>query len=585
MSPGTERRTYLKMAALAVGALPFFWRRASAQEIPLETAADADQISALRADVDALKKAVERLEKDASTIKAPLIVTHGEQEILSVAIDSDGSPRLRLRDGGGAAIGLGFQDKGSVIVLRDSGGGIRSQIAALPQSSQLVLDDGKAHIVLGSSADGAQSGFFLDREGQRHAQVSSAGEGGELALNSNAGKMRVKLSSDGKVPLALHDDGGASVVSFETDGGGAQMQLGSVDGAGVRVGLVQGGDGGFLSVSDRSKSERILMSSQPDTAPFTVSDAQGAELFTVSQRDGLATMTLGDPAKSHVAAGVPSSGAGAYLALFDGDARDRVTLSSDPGDLAVAIIDGQSKNVFSVDAKTDAVQMNLGPAEAAHLQTGVLSDGSGTYLSLYDNNKDERAFFSATATKTRMQLSDAEMALDLGRDVETDAVGLFLSKDKMNFAGLRFSKEHGGGLRLGDEAGKTMVTLGKPISGFGGSMVLNGPGGGGIAVRLGAAAAGGVLALDEIATGKPRAQLSATTLGSLDLYGDHGSVTATSGEAAPSFQLANSGDIPVVEAYITANGIGAIRVGPGGNGTAGTIGGGMQAASALVGKK
>ena len=93
-----------------------------------------------------------------------------------------------------------------------------------------------------------------------------------------------------------------------------------------------------------------------------------------------------------------------------------------------------------------------------------------------------------------------------------------------------------------------------------------------------------MLALHETATSKPRVQLSASDTGSLDLYGDNGSFTATSGKAAPSLQLANASDVPVVEAYITTGGVGAVRVGPAGNGVAGTIGGGMQAASALVGK-
>lgn len=50
-------------------------------------------------------------------------------------------------------------------------------------------------------------------------------------------------------------------------------------------------------------------------------------------------------------------------------------------------------------------------------------------------------------------------------------------------------------------------------------------------------------------------------------------------------QISDAGGTVLVKAYVTKAGLGAVAVGPAGNGVAGTMGMGMQAASALLGKK
>lgn len=64
-----------------------------------------------------------------------------------------------------------------------------------------------------------------------------------------------------------------------------------------------------------------------------------------------------------------------------------------------------------------------------------------------------------------------------------------------------------------------------------------------------------------------------------------GAFTALSGGSAPTMQISDAGGTVLVEAYVTKAGPGAVAVGPAGNGVAGTMGMGMQATSALLGKK
>ena len=87
-------------------------------------------------------------------------------------------------------------------------------------------------------------------------------------------------------------------------------------------------------------------------------------------------------------------------------------------------------------------------ASAAHLQIGITKGGEGSYVSLYDSGKTERASITATEKSTQLALNDTKMTVDLGSDLLSDAAGLWLSKDDLTYASIRFNKAKGGSVLL-----------------------------------------------------------------------------------------------------------------------------------------
>ena len=69
----------------------------------------------------------------------------------------------------------------------------------------------------------------------------------------------------------------------------------------------------------------------------------------------------------------------------------------------------------------------------------------------------------------------------------------------------------------------------------------------------------------------------------LSLLGAGGALALTSGDKAPSMDITNPAGNVLVSAYVTKSGLGAVAVGPAGDGVAGTLTGG-KAASAILGK-
>jgi hypothetical protein len=151
-----------------------------------------------------------------------------------------------------------------------------------------------------------------------------------------------------------------------------------------------------------------------------------------------------------------------FLNVNDAKAALRVALLAQNLDAPLVLFDPQSEPIFAVDFQQETPTLIVGKPEGARLQTGPLVDGSGSYLSLYDSGNSERALVTATEKSTQMQLNDTNMTADLGSDLQTDMFGLFMSHGDTNYAGIRFSKQYGGSLRLADSASSTAVPFGLP---------------------------------------------------------------------------------------------------------------------------
>ena len=317
-------------------------------------------------------------------------------------------------------------------------------------------------------------------------------------------------------------------------------------------------------------------------------DRQGKPTFSVGEPSGGGPLRLlvGDEDKAHGMLGLVGGEYGAHLGIFDAQGKQRAAIYGEGPDL-MALYDADGAPTFSVGIPEGggSITLNVGERDKARLQTGVLKDGSGTYLSLYDQANTERAFVTAAEKSTRMSLNDANMTADLGSSLDGDIAGLVMrsSDGSIDYASIRFHKAEGGFMVVKDPEGNGVLQLTATKAG-GGQLAVAGPGGGKIIGRFWGESDGGKLALYDT-QGKQRVAASASNKGDLNLFGAGGTFTATSGETHPTMQLSDSGGNVLVEAFINGNGLGAVAVGPDGNGVASTLGNMGLAASALLGTR
>lgn len=509
----------------------------------------------------------------------------------SVGPESDGgSVRMTIGDPAGPRLQAGVTENntGSYMSLLDQSGTERASVIASGDGIGFSLFDAAGAEVFSADLNGGTPNLRVgDAAGPRlQAGVPSGGAGSYLNLIGNGEAKRVALSASATgAPLTLFDTQATQIFAINVDDRYPEMLLGDTTAARLRAGVSATGDGAFLSLSDKSNVERVILSTLEGESAISVLNSEPLEYFGVKLNDDKPTMVLGNVTGASITAGETSSGDGMFLNINDAKTALRVAFMAQELEAPLVLLDPQSEPIFVVDYQQEAPTLTVGKPDAARLQTGPLADGSGSYWSLYDSGNTERGSVTAAEKSTQMQLNDTHMTADLGSDLKSDKAGLFLSGDELNYASIRFSKELGGSIRLGDKSGVQAVGIGAGDDKQGGNIGLSGPGGGSVIASLWGGPDGGILSLYEESSGSARVQLNASKTGDFNLYGEGGAFTASSGENTPTMQISDAGGTVLVEAYVTRAGLGAVAVGPAGNGVAGTIGMGMKAASALLGKK
>ncbi|MDO8360222.1 MAG: hypothetical protein Q7T08_09290, partial [Devosia sp.] len=517
----------------------------------------------------------------------------------SVGLPQTGKRLLTLGDPSStrAEMGITTDGSGAFLAMVDKAGISRATMTIDEEEPAFSAADssGKDIFSVGPKGQGGPVQLTVGDADAAAAMlgVFAGGSGSFVSMQDKSGAQRAAMTADaGEEPILLRNADTAKVFSVgpaNGEGGPMRLVIGEEEKGHASMGIVGADGGALVSLFDSAGALRATVNSDK-SGSIMLTDADANATFYVGESGdgGPMQIVLGDDGKEHVDIGLFGGGGadGSYFTLYDSAGKERTLISTDATKL-MSLYDPDGQPVFTVAARSsngDGIDLKVGSPDKAHFQTGVLSDGSGTYLSLYDNGGTERAQITATEKSTQMQLTDANMTADLGSDLLSDKAGLFMSRDDVNFASIRFDKAQGGSIRLGDEAGKQMVGIGRDQTGGGGVIGLNGSGGGKPVAQMSASGEGGSISLIETSSGKARVHMEASTTGDFALEGDGGSFVAKGGTAG-RMQIAAQDGTVLVDVYETKSGLGAVAVGPGGDGVAASLGNIGKPASALLGKK
>jgi hypothetical protein len=363
--------------------------------------------------------------------------------------------------------------------------------------------------------------------------------------------------------------------------------LGDETAARVQVGIGTD-DGSFVSWFDQSGANRALLMASSTNTDFTLSDQASKPFFQAGddEKSGKPVLVVGSEGAVRFKAGQTRDGAGAYMSLSEQDGKDRASMMVDPNSSTLQLTDKEAKPIFVVErnAASQKAQMTVGDPAGEHVQAGPHLTGDGAYVSLTDKSGKERAALTGTTAQASLYLVDNTARVDLGTsDDAQKQPGLFIGKGEADVAVLRLDAVGGGTLRIAGPDGKPVVGLLASDKG-GGSVVVTAPGGGIPVGGLEGNAKGGTLTLWET-SGEPRVDLRASEKADVQLTAKTGMISLTTGEVGPGIRVSDLNSVPILEAGMTTDGVGIVRTGPGGNGPAGTLGAGLQAASEIMGRK
>jgi hypothetical protein len=266
---------------------------------------------------------------------------------------------------------------------------------------------------------------------------------------------------------------------------------------------------------------------------------------------------------------------------------------SKPGDGQVLTLrapfvvqDGGGRTVFRVDVPADRglPRVLIGNPAAARVEMGPGTAGSAA-VGLFDDANKLLVALAGDPRGSYLRLRDDEQTASLGK-IEGVGQGLFLRKGDKDIAELASDKAGAGNLRIFGVSGKAVAGLFSDSDGA--RMALTAGGGGPSAISLAVTPSGGKIRVFAANGGKARAELTAEgTLGALNIFDVEGTTAATLATAeskAGFLQISNGRGAIVVEAGADSKtGRGRVSAGPYDAGVAGTMGGGMKAASSIMG--
>jgi hypothetical protein len=248
--------------------------------------------------------------------------------------------------------------------------------------------------------------------------------------------------------------------------------------------------------------------------------------------------------------------------------------------------DGSGRTVFQVDvpAGRGLPRVLIGNPSAARVEMGPGTGGSSA-VGLFDDANKLLVALAGDPRGSYLRLRDDEQTANLGK-IEGVGQGLFLRKGDKDIAELSADKAGAGNLRIFGAGGKAVAGLFSDSDGA--RMALTAAAGGPSAISFAVTPSGGKIRVFAANGGKARAELTAEgPLGALNIFDVEGTTAATLATAASKagfLQISNGRGAIVVEAGADSKtGRGRVSAGPYDAGVAGTMGGGMQAASSIVG--
>jgi hypothetical protein len=547
-----------------------------------------------------------------------LLVHQGGQSLAELSDRNNGRFAVRIAAQGSASpvFQAGYHASGQPAISLWDGD---TQVARIEKETgaaggRLTLASADKRVELGIMAK--QAGLIILQGNVSSAELSDRNNNGKFALRiAEPGNERTLMQagyhSSGRIGVSVWEGDNPIAFLERAEAGGGLLNLYNKEGkpsltagldpqttkprlmlgdeAAARVQLGIGtDDGSFVSWFDQSGANRALLIASSNNTDLTLSDATAKPVFQVGddEKSGKPALVLGNEGAVRFKAGQTSDGAGAYMSLIEQDGKDRASILVDPNSSTLQLTDKEAKPIFIVErnAASQKAQMVVGDPAGAHVQAGPHVTGDGAYLSLTDKSGKDRAGLTGTTARAQLNLIDNSARVDLGTNEKAEKQpGLFIGKGDADVALLRLDAAGGGTLRIAGPDGKPVVGLLATEKG-GGSVVVTAPGGGIAVGGLEGNAQGGKLTLWET-SGEPRVDLRATDKADVQLTAKTGMISFTTGEVGPGIRISDLNSVPILEAGMTTDGVGIVRTGPGGNGPAGTLGAGLQAASEIMGRK
>lgn len=281
------------------------------------------------------------------------------------------------------------------------------------------------------------------------------------------------------------------------------------------------------------------------TAPFIVVDENGRQVFVVSEINGEVAATI-TAANGNTAALLASADQAATVTLSRSGSRKLATL--------VASTDGKSLGVRTQVAND--VRISLGT---------------------FRNQPD--------LTGLRINNERGKMATQIGL-LGSDVSVFSLQRGEDKGPSIDMSTEGSAAeIHLGNQLGN--VVAGLHGNDAGGSVILTGPGGGNTAAKLGVNNLGGFLSVFPRSGGNARAEVRGS--GEIAVFAATGKVVGTlyaDRKDAGYLNVGDSSGSVLAEMGVTRDqGVGFVKLGPGGGGIAQSMNGIGRPASALIGKR
>lgn len=248
--------------------------------------------------------------------------------------------------------------------------------------------------------------------------------------------------------------------------------------------------------------------------------------------------------------------------------------------------DAAGRVLFRVDAggAAGAARAVVGNPEAGRVEMGPGAGGSSS-VQLFDASGALLSSLVANPSGSFLRVKDNEQSAMLGHRAE-DGLGLYLRKGTAEFITLTATKSGEGTVKVFGPGAKAVAGL--MADPDGGRMVLTGAAGGNSVVSVSSTPAGGVVRVFGPKGGKARAELASDgNAGMVNVFDAEGTAQVTLATGAESgagrLVISNGKGSVVVQAGSDQSGRGLVKTGPFEGGVAGTMGGGLSAASSLVG--
>jgi hypothetical protein len=446
----------------------------------------------------------------------------------------------------------------TVIAINNAGKPV-AQIGTIDNTPTMILGDPLAASVTATATPGGDGAGIVISDQSAAERVSIAAAGGSTTF---------ALKRQGDTPLLSVTDVDQDSVLILGDGAAANFTA-----------SIRANGGSLVSIKDASQAERFGVLLDGENSTLSLYTPEGLPFLDAGLRNGTPVLEIGRPDGAGALLGADPDKGGGVLILRDQSHAQRAYLTATPEDTRLTLNTEQA-SVLDVGITEGVPQLVVGKTGEAGIQFGVTSDKRGSFLSALDASGAPRAYIRSVANGAMFGILDENMFARLGTtDDSGERYGLYIGKDDLTIANLRFGSTKEGSVSVGN--GGPKLVCGIAASDEGGRFIALDGAGQKEHAAIGSRAEGGFFTISD--PGGPLVHAETEGYGQLTVEGSSGSIVMIGGADAPRLELGVGGQA-LVQLAVTVDGVGKVLTGPGSGGPAGSLGAGLEIASSIQGK-